>query len=61
MRNRYIVISILVAALALVLAGCSRNPEVAKHKYLDSGMKYMDQKQYEAATIQFKKAIADRS
>ena len=43
--------------LAVVLAGCSRNPDVAKKKYLESGMKYMDQQKYDSAVIQFKKAI----
>ena len=56
MRNRYIV-SVVMAGLAVVLAGCSRNPDVAKKKYLESGMKYMDQQKYDAAAIQFKKAI----
>ena len=56
MRNRYIVLFIL-ALTALTFAGCRRNPEKAKQKYFDSGMKYMDNKQYEAASIQFKKAI----
>ena len=36
MRNRYIIVSTLLAALTLVLAGCSRNPEVAKKK-IESG------------------------
>jgi len=56
MRNRYVV-SVVLAVLTVALAGCSRNPEVAKKKYLESGMKYMDQQKYDAAAIQFKKAI----
>lgn len=56
MRNRYMAISLTVL-LALLLAGCHRNPEAAKRKYLDSGQSYMDKKQYEAASIQFKKAL----
>ena len=56
MRNRYLV-SIVMAMLAIVLAGCSRNPEVAKRKYLESGLKYMDQEKYDSAEIQFKKAL----
>ena len=56
MRKRYIVLFLSVL-IALSFSGCSRNPEKAKRKYLESGMKYMDSKQYEAATIQFKKAI----
>ncbi len=56
MRNRYIVL-FLLALTALTFAGCRSNPEKAKRKYFDSGMKFMDNKQYEAASIQFKKAI----
>ena len=56
MRNRYLV-TIVMAGLAIVLAGCSRNPEVAKRKYLESGLKYMDQEKYDSADIQFKKAL----
>ena len=41
MRNRYIVF-ITSTLLAVALVGCSKNPEVAKKKYLESGMKYMD-------------------
>jgi tetratricopeptide (TPR) repeat protein len=56
MRNRYVVATLMVALMA-VLAGCTRNPEAAKRKYLQSGMKYMDQKKYDSAVIQFKKAL----
>ncbi len=56
MRNRYIVF-VVMAVLAIVLVGCTRNPETAKRKYLESGLKYMDQKKYDAAVIQFKKAL----
>src|SRR5664279_280702 len=56
MRNRYFVLTV-TAALAVVLAGCSRNPDVAKKKYLESGMKYMEQEKYDAAAIQFRKAL----
>src|SRR5271166_3839767 len=56
MRKRYIV-SIVMLALLVGLAGCTRNPDAAKRKYVESGMKYMDQKKYESAVIQFKKAL----
>ncbi len=57
MRKRYIVLVVVMAVLAIVLVGCTRNPETAKRKYLESGMKYMDQKKYDSAVIQFKKAL----
>ena len=56
MRNRYIV-SIVTTLLAVALVGCSKNPDVAKKKYLESGMKYMEQEKYDSAIIQFRKAI----
>jgi tetratricopeptide (TPR) repeat protein len=56
MRNRYIVF-VVMAVLAIVLIGCTRNPEAAKRKYVESGMKYMEQKKYDSAVIQFKKAL----
>src|SRR5271165_4703542 len=59
MRNRY-VISIAMALLAVLLVGatgCKSNPEKAKKKYLESGLSYVDKKQYDAAVIQFKKAL----
>ncbi len=56
MRKRYIV-SIVMAALLVGFAGCTRNPDAAKRKYVESGMKYMEQKKYDSAVIEFKKAL----
>ena len=56
MRNRYIVFVVMVV-LSIVCVGCTRNPETAKRKYVESGMKYMEQKKYDSAVIQFKKAL----
>jgi len=40
------------------LTGCSsRNPEVRKQKYLESGKRYLDKGQYREAEIQFENAI----
>ena len=55
MRNRYLVS--MVMALLIGIAGCSKNPDAAKKKYLESGMKYMEQQKYDSAIIQFRKAI----
>src|SRR5271165_1420839 len=59
MRNRYIVTvaTALMAILLVAATGCKGNPEKAKKKYLESGLSYMDKKQYDAAVIQFKKAL----
>src|SRR5271169_2961996 len=59
MRNRYIV-TVATAVIAILLVastGCKGNPEKAKKKYLESGLSYLDKKQYDAAVIQFKKAL----
>jgi tetratricopeptide (TPR) repeat protein len=45
----------LVALLALV--SCSRNPEVAKQRYLESGNKYFANGKYKQARIMYKDAI----
>ncbi len=51
----------LVAAIGVplvLLAGCSsRNPNVRKQKYLESGKRYLDKGQYREAEIQFENAI----
>ena len=57
MRKRYIVSIVMAAALLVGFAGCTRNPDAAKRKYVESGMKYMDEKKYDSAVIQFKKAL----
>ena len=59
MRNRYLiaVATTLMAVLLVVATGCKGNPEKAKKKYLESGLSYVDKKQYDAAVIQFKKAL----
>src|SRR5271165_3951456 len=59
MRNRFVIsiTTVLVAALLIVATGCKANPEKAKKKYLESGLSYADKKQYDAAVIQFRKAL----
>jgi len=49
----------LVAACALIvlLGGCSHDPNVRKQKYLESGERYFDKKEYREAAIQFQNAI----
>jgi tetratricopeptide (TPR) repeat protein len=50
----------LIAAIGVPLAlltGCSRNPEVRKQKYLESGKRYLDKGEYREAEIQFQNAI----
>jgi putative PEP-CTERM system TPR-repeat lipoprotein len=47
----------VVGVLLVFLAGCSRNPNEKKQKYLESGQRYLDKGQYREAEIQFQNAI----
>ena len=51
---RLVVALILIAT---VLAGCSRDPNVRKHKYFESGQRYFEKGQYREAAIQYKNAV----
>ena len=56
--NRPLVSRLLVLCLlAAVLAACSRDPNVRKQKYFDSGQRYFSQGMYREAVIQFSNAI----
>jgi tetratricopeptide (TPR) repeat protein len=46
-----------VCLLGALLTGCSRDPNVHKQKYLESGERYYDKGQYREAEIQFQNAI----
>jgi len=50
---------LLLAAIisALSLVSCSRDPNVRKQKYLDSGKRYLGSQQYREAVIQFSNAL----
>ena len=44
-------------AVTILVAGCFEKPEVAKHKYFESGNRYFDNKQYAEAAIQYGNAV----
>src|SRR5258708_25341076 len=46
-----------VCLLGVLLTGCSRDPNVRKQKYLESGQRYFDKGQYREAAIQFQNPI----
>ena len=48
---------VVVCLLGVLLTGCSRDPNVRKQKYLESGQRYFDKGQYREAAIQFQNAI----
>ncbi|MCS7314651.1 MAG: tetratricopeptide repeat protein [Bryobacterales bacterium] len=48
---------VLGAAIALGLVSCSRDPEVVKRRYLESGNRYFEKKQYKEASIMYRQAL----
>src|SRR6202521_4330877 len=51
---RLFLVGFLVAAL---LTGCSRDPNVRKQKFLESGNRYFDKGKYREAAIQYSNAV----
>ena len=52
---------LVLALAAITLVSCSRDPNVLKVKYVQSGKRYYDGSRYKEASIMFRKAIeADR-
>src|SRR5215469_12468565 len=49
--------AIVLSISALLLGACSKDPQKAKAKYLAAAQKYMQQKQYGDATVEFRNAI----
>jgi len=47
----------IISLFALTLVSCSRDPNVVKQQYLDSGNKYFDHGRYKQASIQYQNAI----
>ncbi|MCH7691257.1 MAG: tetratricopeptide repeat protein, partial [candidate division Zixibacteria bacterium] len=54
-RNSTFLLLLLVSAT--LLSACSRDPEVRKQGYYDSGMEYLEQGKLSEATIQFRNAL----
>src|SRR5215467_12568372 len=48
---------LVICFLAAVLTGCSRDPNVRKQKYYESGMRYFEKGKYREAAIQFGNAV----
>src|SRR5690349_4276842 len=48
---------LLLGLLATLMVGCSRDPNVRKRKYLESGERYVERGKYPDAAIQFKNAV----
>ncbi len=56
-RARRLRTALFLVITALLLTACSSDPQKAKAKYLASGQKYMKQKKYSVAAIEFRNAI----
>jgi len=48
---------VVLACLGAFLTGCSRDPNVRKQKYFDSGQRYYTKGQYREAIIQYRNAV----
>src|SRR5436190_24180601 len=47
----------VVLTVLFGLASCSRDPEVVKKRYLESGNKYFEKGRYKEASIQYRNAL----
>jgi len=55
--ERILVILLLALAVAGGTIGCSRDPNVRKQKYFESGKRYAEKGKYSEALIQFSNAL----
>ena len=55
-RSSLVPALIALACLAALLTGCSRDPNVRKQKYFESGQRYFAEGKYREAVIQFRNA-----
>jgi cellulose synthase operon protein C len=56
-RARFVRLFVLVFFIAALLTGCSRDPNVRKQKFLESGNRYRDKGKLREAAIQYSNAI----
>lgn len=56
-RNSLTAILLLSASLLVFVTGCTRDPNVRKQKYLESGKRYFTKGKYREAAIQFSNAL----
>ena len=57
MRIQIVFVGLLTVS---IFAGCSRDPNVRKQKYLKSGNSYFQRGKYREAAIEYAKAFPDR-
>ncbi|MBO0910569.1 MAG: tetratricopeptide repeat protein [Acidobacteria bacterium] len=56
-RSSFVHGALIVGFSVMVLAACSRDPNVRKQKYFESGQRYFAEDRYREAAIQFENAI----
>jgi len=56
-RSSFVRGALIVGFSALVLSACTRDPNVRKQKYFESGQRFFKEGKYRAAAIQFQNAI----
>ena len=56
-RSRFYFALAVTCLLAVFFTGCSRDPNVRKQKYLESGQRFYEKGQYREAAIQFENAV----
>jgi tetratricopeptide (TPR) repeat protein len=54
---RLFLVCSLIATIATLSTGCSRDPNVRKQKYFESGTRYFDKGKYREAAIQYSNAL----
>src|SRR6202049_4258094 len=54
---RILSLILLLGLIAVVCVACSRDPNVRKQKYFESGQHFLDKGQYREAAIQFRNAV----
>src|SRR5215831_4615931 len=57
MKRSLVGLTVLLAIIATLLVGCSRDPNVRKQKYYESGQRYFEKGKYREAAIQYSNAI----
>src|SRR5512147_651502 len=56
-NSRFVAFALLLFVIISASLGCSRDPNVRKRKYLESGNRYFEKHQYREAGIQYSNAI----
>jgi tetratricopeptide (TPR) repeat protein len=56
-RSGVVRLSVIILAIPLLFTGCSRDPNVRKQKYLESGDRYFAKGKYREAAIQYSNAL----